>query len=357
MILEQEDLTGAALEMYRQTQFLPDVDERQEERMPAEVMTQLAFLPQPVFETRKRGSKTPKVSSMLHPVDKTQKARAKLLCGAGTIYNSDGAIRMYCGRRDCPYCFKRRYKRLAERIRGFARRNKTTMYWMKIDPCDRQKMTRNIRRNGGEYVCLPTKFLSNNRQADIIISDIRIGPPLHLDSHRLYGNLALWTDTREGTKVSFSSGFKVAKIRVGKPKVNFMAKLSLPAILPHALAVGADIKQIFGTYIHWEVDPMALMERLNNKNITAFQLTFGAVSSASLDEVIDNIDTNDMGNIFDSLPDAVALDSRGKVIRTGNVNLQHMLRNQYGVGQHNEQTIMLKEAEPEVSKGPSVVPG
>lgn len=212
------------------------------------------------------------LASPLHP-EKKGAERAHKLCGAFTLYNKNGAARLYCGRRDCPYCYKRRYRHLAMRIRDFAKEHNCKFHWIRIDTSEHNSTVRKIKREGGDYVCLPI-VMRDGREAEVIISNIVVGSPVHLDHPRLELFLSIWMRTPARRKISLSKGFRIIKPK-SKKSDNFMAKIPVAKIVPHALAVGGTIAYTGRSYVRWhDVNPKELTVHLLKQNIPAYQRSY-----------------------------------------------------------------------------------
>ena len=267
----------------------------------------------------------PLFADMLHESDPEQRVRAHHVCGSTTVYNRKGALRLYCGRRDCPVCFRRRYRKVAGRIRTYKIETENKLYWQRIDSWAHAETVRAIKSEDGDYVCCPVINKHGIKQ-EILISNIAIGSPVHTDFPRLETNLAVWTKTPEGRKISFSKGFRMKNnAPEGEKKPNFFARLSLPKILPYATEVGGTIQRLSKSYVKWEVDADKLTDKLLENDIVAYQITmvstlFGAERDA--EETIE----------------AVPVNKKGKAVAQP-VKLRHILNELYGTVLHNTSSV------------------
>jgi len=281
----------------------------------------------------------PLFADMLHETDPDQRERAHHVCGSTTIYNTKGAARLFCGRRDCPVCFSRRYRRIAARIRIYTQDTKQKLYWKKIHSWEHQAVVRGIKKDPhGEYICLPV-ITDQGEEKEYIISNAIKGSPMHTDYPRLETALSVITKTPNGRKISFSSGFRVKK-RDGDKLPQFFGRITLAKIVPHALAVGGTIKKVNKSYIRWDVNAEKLTDRLVDNDIVAYQ-------TSMLETIFDkdlSVDTNADGlEKVDGLEagnfEAIPLNNKGKAVAPP-VKLRQLLNNSNGVDLHKEMPVL-----------------
>ena len=220
---------------------------------------------QPILRKRSNGTQ-----SMFDGMDDEQ--RPVELCGSATIYHSEGAVRLFCGRRDCPTCYNYRKRMVAAKIRRYAQKSEHTMYWMKIPSTSHRSVVSAIKSIDGEYACFPLK--ENGLDIEIIVSDVIEGHPVHLDD-RIYDRVDVWAKTPRGRKMSFSSGFCDKQKASGEPKKKtFFAKISVHKIVPYAERIGAKVTKRTANMVAWsKIDPDELTLALCSDEIEAFQLT------------------------------------------------------------------------------------
>jgi len=284
------------------------------------------------------------LAAPLHEGNEAQAERAHKMCGAFTLYNTKGAARLYCGRRDCPYCYKRRYRHLAMRIREFAKEHKCKFHWIRIKAEEHGKIVRKIRREGGDYVCFP--FWSETDGAtEFIASNAIVGHPLHLDHPRLESTLQIWSRTPAGRKISLSKGFRVIKPK-GEKAVNFVARIPVAAIIPHALEVGGEIEYVGRSYVKWrKVKPDKLTDHLLEKKIPAYQHTYTPLFPKS-DPVTDEVKLDRQEKTWKEEYDIISTKSATAKVPKSTVRqlnlltpeiakLSHISESSYGTVLHN----------------------
>jgi len=279
----------------------------------------------------------PLFADMLHETDPVQKERAHHVCGSTTIYNAKGAARLFCGRRDCPVCFGRRYRRVAARIRIYVKNTGQKLYWKKIHGWEHDKVVRSIKHKPkGEYVCLPV-MAENGERKEYIISNVIKGSPVHTDHPRLESSLAIWTKTPNGCKISFSSGFRIKK-QGGEKLPQFFGRITLSKILPHAQAVGGTIRKVNKSYVRWKVDTKKLTTRLVEKDIVAYQIsmlpTINEKARNAEDALANSIST-------EQEYEAIPLDKRGNAIAPP-VKLRQLLIDSNGTVLHKKPLVNLQ---------------
>lgn len=268
----------------------------------------------------------------LHLSDDQQRKKAHHVCGSTTVYNNKGGVRLYCGRRDCAYCFRRRYQKLAIQIRHFAKENDAQLHWQKIPASEHGRMTRSIRRAGGEYICFPILDKDGNMM-EYIAGDTIKGHPLHLDHSRLESTLAIWSRTPQGRKVSSSTGFQLPKYIPDKEHHSmYFAPTRLEKMIPHVEKVGGKIEEVSKSYIKWDVNAAKLTDHLIDNDIYAYQLTLEArdTLNGDLREAEDELGLVP-GSLTREAFQAMPVDKCGKV------KLSHILNNSYGITRHNSQ--------------------
>lgn len=268
----------------------------------------------------------PLFADMLHETTSDQRQYAHHVCGSTTVYNKKGGLRLYCGRRDCATCFKRRYRKIATRIRGYKIATEKKLYWWRIDSKTHTRAVRAIRRADGDYICMPVINKYGVEQEIIICSILSTpgGQPLHTDHPRLETNLAVWTKTPEGHRISFSKGFKLRDLSPSTEKsTNFFARISLSKIGPYAELVGGTIENRSQSYIKWrDVDTKKLTTKLVEDDIVAYQVTL----PLTLNEEVRNAEDAALASI-----EAVPVNGKGKALAPP-VKLRHILNESIGIG-------------------------
>ena len=167
-------------------------------------------------------------ADMLHEPNEEQRERAHHVCGSTTVYNAKGGLRLYCGRRDCPYCFKRRYRRIGLRIREYKKDTNQKLYSYRILEYEHAQEVRAIKKENGEYICFPIVNKHGTHQ-EILVTNLRKeDSALHTDFPRLESHLAVWTRTPQGRKISFSKGFRQEIVDTGDKVPNYFVRLALP---------------------------------------------------------------------------------------------------------------------------------
>jgi len=282
----------------------------------------------------------PLFADMLHETTAAQKKRAHRVCGSATIYNGRGGARLYCGRRDCPDCFKRRYRKIAARIRMYIKDTeeaglKQKLYWEKIPSWQHTKVVREIRHKiikgiQGEYICFPV-VNKHGEEMEYIISNVIKGTPVNTDHPRLETNLAVWTRTPQGRKISFSSGFRLKKVKSAGLPLYFGA-LPLSKITPYAQAVGGKILKISRSYVRWEVNAEKLTDRLIEKDIVAYQVSL----IPTLNEEARNAEDALAQPEYDCVP----INGKGKAVAPP-VKLRHILNKSRGTDLHKDSLVAL----------------
>lgn len=296
----------------------------------------------------------PLFADMLHPTTPYQREYAHHVCGSTTIYNTKGGARLYCHRRDCPVCFKRRYQKIARRIFMYAKTTGNKLYWQRVDNKNHAKVVRSIKAKRGDYVCFPM-INKYSVEQEIIISTIPANVPgrqrISTKLVHLEANLAVWTKTPEGRKISFSSGFKVKDLSpdTGK-KINYFTRLSLNEIAPHAMAVGGVIEKRSKSYIKWHnVDPEKLTNRLVENDIVAYQITMDKTlfeDARNAEDVMRN-DLAKSNHNSKSDYDAIPLDAKGHAVAPP-VKLRQLLRNSIAIDLHKNSLAVPSLAKTEV---------
>ena len=274
-------------------------------------------------------------AEMMEDTDPQEKKRAHRLCGSSSIYNAKGGVRLYCGRRDCPYCYKRRYQKIRVRIQRFVQNRKDagqscTLHWQKITASQHLVMTRSIRSQGGEYMCFPVAG-----DQEYVISDVITGTPVHVDAFRLDRDLKVWARTPQGRRISSSNGFVIPHAPQKKKKLpTYLAHTALPNIVPRVEAVGGTVIHATKSYAVWDVDAQKLTHKLMQDDIWAYQLTIpeGAQLSENLQDAERELGL-EPGTIsredWDRLLAAkrryqsIALNKRGRPVTEGPVELFH----------------------------------
>lgn len=275
----------------------------------------------------------PLFADMLHETTLEQKEHAHRVCGRGTVYNDKGAIHLRCGRRDCPICFKLRYRKIAARIRMYLKDTeeaglKQKLKWKKIPSWQHAKVTREIKgktvgKIKGEYICLPV-INKDGEPMEYILSNVIEGSPVNIDHPRLETNLSIWTRTPRGRKISFSSGFRLRKVG-GKKLPQYFGALPLSKIPAHAQAVGGKILKVSKSYIKWDVNAEKLTKRLVENNVVAYQVSL----LPTLNEEARNAEDAAKEQDYEAIP----LNNKGKAVAPP-VKLRHVLNQSYGTDLH-----------------------
>ena len=301
----------------------------QEAQIPSNkiIFKQESFLPTNATET-------------MHSSTDGQRKKAHRVCGSSTVYNNKGGVRLYCGRRDCPYCFRRRYQRQAIQIRAYVKREeeqgrKVTLHWQKIPATEHTRFVRDIRRDHGEYMCFPVLGKSG-QVMEYIVTDNLPGTPLHLDHSRLEATLSVWSKTPSGRKVSCSSGFQLPKINIDKERRStYFALMRLEKLIPHVEQVGGKIKEVSKSYIKWEVNASKLTDHLNDNNIEAYQLTLEAdgTLNADLREAEEYLKLESGTLTREAWESIQKLKEYSKALTSA--KLPHITYNSYGIVLHN----------------------
>jgi len=300
--------------------------------------------PKAVKPTHKQG---PLFADMLHETTLAQKKRAHSVCGSVVIYNNGGVARLYCGRRDCPRCFKRRYKKLATRIYMYTKDTGQKLRWKKIPAWQHAKVVREIKhKNGGEYICLPMVNKSGEL-TEYILSNVVKGPLVDTRPFHLETNLAIWTKTPAGHKISFSSGFRLKRTKSNKKRAQFFGKISISKIVPYAVATGGTIHQVTKSFVKWKVDAEKLTERLVEDDIVAYQITLPPTLNEEARNAEDALAQNQT-NLS-----AVPVNKKGKAIAPP-VKLRQLLIDSDGVVLHKEALVtpLLSKTETQATSPP-----
>jgi len=131
-------------------------------------------------------------------------------CGSGTVFTQYGALRLFCGRKDCPICFAWRKNQAIKRIRGAI---KATVngdgFWCTQLPKDKKMATfKRLYREGISYCAFP-------QQDYVLLMVQKEGRKLLEEAYEFSfvpdGKLEDWLtpylDTPDGERVSFSRNF------------------------------------------------------------------------------------------------------------------------------------------------------
>ena len=287
----------------------------------------------PRSKTKSTHRQGPLFADMLHVTTPAQRIYAHAVCGSTTVFNKKGGVRLYCNRRDCPVCFKRRYKKMARRIYTYYKDTGNKLYWWRINSPTHTKILKFIKKAGGEYVCMPIVNKHGVEQEMLICTipaPVPGGQRLSTNLADLEANFSVWTKTPANRRISFSSGFKIKDRRPVEKNANYYAGISLKKVIPYAESVGGIIEQRSKSYVKWhDVDPEELTTKLNEDDIVAYQITM----DKTLFEEARNAEDAMAQTASNSTPDydAIPLDRYGKAIAPP-VKLRHLLRNSIAIG-------------------------
>lgn len=196
--------------------------------------------------------------------------------------------------------------------------------WKKIPAWQHAKVVREIKKqDGGEYVCLPM-VNKNGELTEYILSNVVKGPLVDTRPFHLETNLAIWTKTPAGHKISFSSGFRLKRTKNNKKRTQFFGKISISKIVPHAVATGGTIHQVTKSFVKWKVDAEKLTERLVENDIVAYQITLPPTLNEEARNAEDALAQNQT---------AVPVNKKGKAIAPP-VKLRQLLIDSDGIDLH-----------------------
>jgi len=135
-------------------------------------------------------------------------------CGSGTLFTQTGAIRLFCGRKDCPNCFAWRKNKAIKKIRGAiaATQDGEAFYYAEVPKEKKSATLKRLYRADISYCVFPQQdyvlLMVQNDGLNLLenMFEFNIVPDDDLETW-----LDPYLDTPDGERVSFSRNFPKPK--------------------------------------------------------------------------------------------------------------------------------------------------